>query len=121
MRIDPDILVVVSSRRSAETDPSLTSVRRLHGHDAGAVDDVGILRINLWNRQIAASDSIPSARVHGDVNPIFPGIVGTIDAKTGARSVLSAVGGCDGCIEAIGIAGRNGNIDLHEICWQAFC
>ena len=48
--VDPDLLVVVATRRSADSRPALAPVHRFPGDDASAVNNVRILRVSSQHR-----------------------------------------------------------------------
>ena len=73
--IDPEILVIVSAGRAAETRPGLAAVCRFPGDRAGDDDHVSIFGIESRHRKIAAADSARRARVGGDLAPCGAGIV----------------------------------------------
>src|SRR5713101_602819 len=49
-RVNPDLLVVVAARRSADSRPALAPVLRFPGDDAGAVNNVRIPRVSRQHR-----------------------------------------------------------------------
>ena len=55
--IDPEVLIIVAAGRAAKAGPGFAAVGGPHGDGAGAVDDVGILRIDSRNWEIAAADA----------------------------------------------------------------
>src|SRR5205085_4918236 len=57
VRVDPNILVIVTAGRAAPTFPILAAVRRLPTNHARRINDLRILRIESYHRQIAAADS----------------------------------------------------------------
>ena len=120
IRIDPEILVVVTAGRAANAHPGLAAIRRSHGDDARAVHHVRILGIHPWNWKIAAADAHRRTRISRSYVPVFSGIIRAVNAETGAGTVLSMFGRGHRRIEAAGLAGCNGHIDLREVLGQAF-
>src|SRR3981081_3755140 len=55
--VDPDVLVVVAAWCAPQRNPGLSAVDRLHGRESGAVHDVGIGRIDSYDRQITSADA----------------------------------------------------------------
>src|SRR5579872_22866 len=78
---DPDVLVVIAAGRAANAGPGLAPVGGAHGHNAGAINHVGTLGINLGNGQVAAANAHGGARVLGDFVPGLAGIVGAVKAQ----------------------------------------
>src|SRR5450755_343949 len=64
--IDPDVLVIVATGRAAKAGPGLAAVDGLPGDGRGHVNDVGVLRIQHRNRQVAAADATTGTRIGGD-------------------------------------------------------
>src|SRR5581483_600132 len=56
VRIDPDVLVVVAAGSAANSCPALASVIGTESHNAGAVNNVRVLRINSRNWQISSTN-----------------------------------------------------------------
>src|SRR5205807_1808835 len=112
VRIDPQILIVVAAGRAAKAGPRFAAIGGAHGDDAGAVDNVGVFRINTRHRQIAATDAERGPRVGGDASPVFTGIIRAVNPNAwfvrGHRSV-----------EAARLARRNGYVHLNDALWQA--
>src|SRR5467141_253966 len=110
--VDPQVLIVVTARCAPEAGPGLAAISGLHGHSAGAVNDVGILWVHLRNRKIATADAPCGAGIVGHARPTLAGIIGPVNSK-------SAHAGCYGCVEPMRIAGSDGYINLREITRQA--
>src|SRR5713101_2766549 len=113
VRINPNVLVVVAAGRAFDSRPRFTAIGRTPGHDTGAVNHVGILRVDLRHGQIASPDFYYGARGGGCAIPGFPGIVRAIDAKIVKRR--------NGRVDAFRIACRDGDIYLNQVRWQALC
>src|SRR5207302_6159941 len=110
--IDPKVLVVVAARGAAEAGPGFAAVDGAHGDGAGDVNNVGILRVHLRNRQVATADSRGGPRIIRHLRPARAGTIGSIDAE------LSRAGShCS--VKATGLAGRDGNVDLCKVFRQA--
>src|SRR5580692_3261040 len=79
--VDPQILIVVAARRPAKTGPGFAAVGGLHGHGAGAINDVRILGIYFWNGKVAAADAPGRARIIRRLVPAFSSVIGAVDRK----------------------------------------
>ena len=94
VRIDPEILIIISAGRAAQAGPRFAAVGRAHRHDAGAVDNVRIFGIHPGHRQIAPANSQRRPRIRRDARPVFSGIIRTVNPHAwlvrGHRSVQPA-------------------------------
>src|SRR5579872_380305 len=50
--------------------------------------------------------------------PAFAGVVGTVNAKPRTRAIVSLISGGYCSIEPAGLAGSDGDINLHQVIWQ---
>ncbi len=75
IRIDPKILIIVTTGRATQAGPGLSAIRGLHGHNACGVDDVRILRVYLGNGQIASTYAQCRPSIGGDALPVLPSIL----------------------------------------------
>src|SRR5438093_6931640 len=87
--VDPEVLVVVAAGRTANAAPSLAAVGRAPGHDAGAIDHVGILRVHFRHRKIAAANAQRGARVVGRIPPGFARVVGAVNPEAAAGLIIA--------------------------------
>src|SRR5580658_93055 len=115
--IDPHVLIVVAARSSAKTRPRFSTVHRLHGYCARAIDDVWIFRVNSWHRQVASADAPSGPGIGGDALPVFTCIIGTINPNIGALTTFATRTGHRG-EEPAGLARRNREIHLDDALGQ---
>ena len=92
VRIDPQVLIIISARRTADAFPRLATIARFHRHDAGAVDDVWVFRIYLDHREIAAADLHRRPSVFCDLAPAFAAVIRTVKAQSFAGSIGTLLG-----------------------------
>src|SRR5271170_1310869 len=83
-RINPEVLVIVASRRSAQAHPCLPAIGRAYSDNAGAVDGVRVFGIDDRNGQIASAYLHCRARIVGRLVPVLPRVVGAIDPEARA-------------------------------------
>src|SRR6202007_2160089 len=76
--IDPEILVIVSTRSTAETGPGLAPVGGAHGDGAGDVNQVRIFWINSWDGKVTSADAARRPRVGSDLGPGVARVIGAI-------------------------------------------
>src|SRR5262249_8211310 len=76
--VDPEAVGIVAARRAAKRREGLAAVRRLPGHDVDAVDDVGVLRVDLDLREVAGTP--PDPRVGVDPLPAEAGVLRAVEA-----------------------------------------
>ena len=105
-RVDPRPLIVVAAGRAAKRAPRLAAVDRLPRHRARHDHDVGIFRVHLGDRQVAAADAARRPRVGGDARPALAGVIGSIDPDA-ARAR-------DRGVDAIAVARRDRDVRLHD-------
>ena len=104
--IDPEILIVVAAGSTTEAEPGFAAVGGLHGYGTGAVDDIGILRIDSGNGKVAAADTARGAGIVGCLGPAFSCVVRTINGEC-------TRGHAERGIKAARITGSDRNIDLR--------
>src|SRR5205823_1937375 len=102
--IDPDAVIVVAARRTAEGGERAASVRGLPGYDARRIDDVRIHRIDLDLGEVVGA--LGDARIVADPCPALPGVVGAVEKATLLRR--------DGGEEARGARRRDAEADPSE-------
>ena len=116
--VDPKILVIVAAGRASDAAPSLAAVGRAPSDDAGAIDDVRILRINLRHGQVAAADAQRGARVVGRIPPGFARVVRAVNPEAAAGLIIAGDRRGHGGVKALRIARRDGDIDLNHALGQ---
>src|SRR6267378_4289855 len=84
--IDPDVLVIVASRRTAERHPGLTAVAGLPTDRAGYINHFGIFWIEARNREIAATDSTRWSGILCGYRPVVASIIRSKEVDAGRRS-----------------------------------
>src|SRR3984957_19405265 len=90
-------------------------VHRFHGDDAGAVEDVGVARINFDNGQIAAADTQGRPRIDSGAKPRLTRIIGSVHTEAGARAVIPFCGRRESRGPPPGPARRTRHFDLRQI------
>src|SRR4029077_8467038 len=75
VRVDPDVLVVIATRRAFESGPGFGAIRRAPGHDAGAIDNIRILWIDFRHWEVASTNTQSGSTVRGGTVPALTGIV----------------------------------------------
>ncbi len=109
-RIDPDRVVIVAAGRALDADPALPRVGRTVGRRVRAVHRIPVARIGRDAREVfgATADALFGIG-------LFPRCTGIIRAKDAA-----AVGGLlDDCVDALRVAGRDGDTDSADRRRQA--
>src|SRR5246127_950777 len=96
--IDPKILVVIAAGRTAESRPGFASIGRAHGDGADHVNEVGILRVDLRDGEIATANATRRTRISGDLRPGIARVIRAVDAEF-PRSC------CESCVQAAWFAG----------------
>ena len=104
VRVDPEPVVVVAPGRAAQRLPRDAGVRGLPGDDGGAVDDVGVLWIDLYFREIRRPRR--DARVARGTRPVLARVVRAVDVA-GALHV-------GGDVDSFRIARREPDADAPE-------
>src|SRR5439155_490233 len=87
IRIDPQVLVIVAARCSADALPRLSAIAGLHGHNTGAIYHVWILGIDFDHREVAAADLHRRLSIIGDFRPCLATVGGAVDAALLVRPV----------------------------------
>ena len=115
VRTDPQVLVVIAAGRSSKRRPMGAPVRRLHGHEARAVEHVGVARINLDDRQITAADTQRRPRIAGGAHPRFTAVIRPIDAQARCGTVFTLGARGDRRVQPARAARRHCHVDLRLI------
>ena len=118
IRIDPKILIIIPARRPANARPGLPTVRRTHRHNARAINHIRIFRVRPRDRQISAANTHSRSRIGGNLRPIFPRIIRAIKSQPFPRSIFPSLVRPHRRIDPLRIAGRHGNINLHQVFRQ---
>src|SRR5262249_2723823 len=111
-------LVVVAAGRAAQRLPGFSTVDGFHRDDARAVDNLGVGRIDSYDRQIAAADAQRGTRIRSDARPTLTAVVRAEYAQPGCRIVSARLGGSDDGVDRIRLAGGDGDIPLRGVLGQ---
>src|SRR6266481_215029 len=101
VRINPELMIIVATRRALDRGPGPTQVCRSIDRSVGNVNQVGIFRIdcNLFKVPTA----VPNTLVARSLDPFSAGIIGNKEA---------ALFGIDDGVHAIMIRRRHGDSDM---------
>src|SRR5439155_11360263 len=114
VRVDPDLLIVIATRRAADGGPGEPAVLGPPEHGRRTVDDVVVLRIDRNRRQVAPADARERPVVGGAT-----GDAGSVDERPMLARVARLVEADDPAAEADGCGSdarsRSGDGRVEEL------